>query len=407
MALINGLGQRRLGSWIQAFLELTKNRQSPELFRKWAAITCIAGALERKVWVKAFGLQLYPNMFTVLTGGPGVGKTVAIREVEFFWRSLTGLYVAPDSVTRASLIDDLMAAKRKILRPNNNPPFIEFHSLQCAAEEFGVFIPQYEGEFINTLNKLYDCGKQFEESRRGNKGERRKFLNPQLTILGGTTPSYLKDSLPEGAWQQGFTSRIVLIHSGETVAVEPWREYAQDEKLEEDLLHDIRRIFSAYGQFIWEDRASDAFRNWYMSGREPAPDHPKLEHYLPRRHTHLLKLCMVFSIARSDELLIRLEDYQLALDTLVEAEANMPDVFKAMSLGGDGNIVDETYRFVWQAFAKEKKDISEHRVIYFLIQRVPSYSADKILESMIASQLFSITSIGEKGRRTLRPNSRS
>jgi hypothetical protein len=143
-----------------------------------------------------------------------------------------------------------------------------------------------------------------------------------------------------------------------------------------------------------------------MSGREPAPDHPKLEHYLPRRHTHLLKLCMVFSAARSDELIITLQDYQLALDTLVEAETNMPDVFKAMSLGGDSNIIDETYRFVWQAFAKEKKDISEHRVIYFLIQRVPSYSADKVLESMIASQLFQVTSIGEKGRRTLRPLAR-
>ena len=400
-------GLRKLSSWISGFEEFTAQRPSPAIFRRWAAITCLAGAMERKTWVRAFGLTLYPNMFNVLCGGPGVGKTVAVREAEFFWRSLNGLYVAPNSITRASLIDDLMAAKRKILRPNDTPAFIEFHSLQCAAEEFGVFLPKYEGEFINTLNTLYDCGKQFEESRRGNKGERTKFSNPQLTILGGTTPSYLKDSLPEGAWQQGFTSRIILVSSNETVTVEPWMEYAANEQLEESLLHDLRRIFSAYGQFIWDPEAADAFRAWHIGGRLPAPDHPKLEHYLPRRHTHLLKLCMVFSINRSDEMIIRLEDYVEAFDTLTEVERFMPDVFKAMSLGGDSNIIDETYRFVWQAYAKEKKDISEHRVIYFLIQRVPSYSADKILESMISSQLFQVTSIGEKGRRTLRPLSRT
>lgn len=399
-------GPRRLASWIESFEYFTRNRQAPALFRKWAGIACIAGTLERKIWVKAFGQLLYPNMFVVLCGGPGIGKTVAIRETEFFWRSLPGLFVAPDSVTRASLIDDLMAARRKILRVQENPPFVEFHSLQCAAEEFGVFVPQYEGEFINTLNKIYDCGKQFEESRRGNKGERKKFNNPQLTILGGTTPSYLKDSLPEGAWQQGFTSRIVLIHSGEVVSIEPWTEYASDEKLQEDLIHDLKIIFNQYGQLHWEERSAAAFRAWYVGGREPVPDHPKLEHYLPRRHTHLLKLCSVFSLARSNSLVITLEHYQEALNTMIEAERHMADVFKAMSLGGDSSIIDETYRFLWQLYAKEKKPISEHRVIYFLIQRVPSYSADKILEMMISSQIIKIGEIGEKGRRGLLPSQR-
>lgn len=399
-------GQRKLNSWINSFCKYTAERQSPEIFRRWAAITCIAGALERKVWVRAFGRILYPNMITVLTGGPGVGKTEAIRDVQFFWRGLTGLYVAPNSVTRASLIDDLFAAKRKLIRPTETPPFVEFHSLQIAATEFGVLIPKYEGEFINTINDLYDCLNEWSESRRGNKGEIKKLVNPQLTIIGGTTPSFLKD-LPEGAWQQGFTSRLVLVFCGQGVIVDPWAEVNLDVGLEEDLIHDLKQIFQSYGQFIWDPEAAEAFKYWYTGGKKPEPDHPKLEHYLPRRHTHLLKLCMVFSASRANDMIIRLEDYQEALNCLTEAEQHMPDVFKAMSLGGDGNIIDETYRFVWQAFAKEKKDISEHRVIYFLIQRVPSYSADKILESMIASQLFQITSIGEKGRRTLRPSPRT
>ena len=40
---------RRLDSWIEGYLDYTKEIKSPLIFKKWAAISCISAALERKV----------------------------------------------------------------------------------------------------------------------------------------------------------------------------------------------------------------------------------------------------------------------------------------------------------------------------------------------------------------------
>jgi len=178
-------------------------------------------------------------------------------------------------------------------------------------------------------------------------------------------------------------------------------------ELEKDLIADLKAIFAAYGQIMFSPDVVEAFRAWHLGGRQPVPDHPKLEHYLPRRHIHLLKIAMVISIARSPRMVIEMKHYQEALDTLLEAEAYMPDVFKSMSIGGgDSDIYNEAYKFMWALFAKEGKPIMEHRLIRFLMERAPSYSVDKLVETMITSELLKIVGIGEKGRRLLQPLTR-
>src|SRR4051812_23155303 len=216
--MMNGSAEttRRNPCWIESFLEVTKFLPSPELFRKWAAISTVAGALERKVWLRSSGMILYPNLYTLLVGPPAVGKTVSISQVETCWRAIEELHVAPNSITKAGLVDALAEAERKIVRMDKTPPYYEFHSLLIPSREFGVLVPSYEQDFMNHMNDLYDCGPVFEERRRSNK-DNPKIINPQLNMIGGTTPSFLQGFLPEGAWDQGFMSRMLLIYSGQVI----------------------------------------------------------------------------------------------------------------------------------------------------------------------------------------------
>src|SRR5215207_10197519 len=99
---------RRLPNWIDSFIEYTSDHQSPLIFRKWAAISAVAGALEQRVWVNPFGPKpVYPNMYIVLVGPPGVGKTVLTNEVEALWNDVPELHVAPHSLSKASMIDKM------------------------------------------------------------------------------------------------------------------------------------------------------------------------------------------------------------------------------------------------------------------------------------------------------------
>src|SRR5258708_7370487 len=106
---------RKLSSWVAGFLELTDGIQSPEIFRKWSAITAIAGALEQKIWIRSQGEILYPNLYTFLVGPSGSGKTRALRACNSLWQELKeSHYVAPIKLSKSSLVDVLSKAIRVI-----------------------------------------------------------------------------------------------------------------------------------------------------------------------------------------------------------------------------------------------------------------------------------------------------
>jgi hypothetical protein len=387
-------------------MALTEGNSSPAIFRKWGAVVTIAGALERKVWLKLGRRTLYPNIYVLLTGGPGVGKTDTIREVHHFWSQLSGLHVAPTSISRAGLADALFAAERSILRPAELIPITRFHSLQVASEEFGTFLTQYETEFMSTLNHLYDCVRYSEKKRSINKGEERAISSPQLSIIAATTPAWLSGTLPQTAWAEGFASRLTIVYNGERLRNDPFAEDEKDEELEDALVHDLRSIFAMFGAFKVHPDFYALFNAWRLEDYPTVPEHPKLEHYLPRRGIHFLKLCMVFSASRSGEGVLTVEDFQAAQDFMIETEVAMPDVFRAMthSIDGGAAVLDEAFNFVYTTFLKEKRNIDEYRITHFIVQRAPQHAASHILKNLVDSRMIQVAELmGKAGRPTYKP----
>lgn len=381
MAQILAPVPRVLPSWIDGFLNYTEELASPELFRKWSAISLISAALERKVWVRSQGSNLYPTLYIILVGPPGVGKTIITSEIENFATALSELHVAPTNVTRAAIIDALSDAKRRILRPTETPAYAEFNSLYVISNELGVFLPSYDMDFMSTLTDIFD-GKRYAERRR-TKEHKLVIDHPQINILAGTTPSYLSGTLPDGAWDQGFTSRTFFVFSGDKVIRPLFSETTLDEGRRKILSSDLASISNLFGAMTFEPDAASAISKWHMSGGEPLPNHPKLTHYNSRRTAHLIKLCMIYSAACSSDKVITLAHFEKALESLIEVEIFMPDIFRSMTSGGDGRVIEDTWHYVFTIVAKEKKPMTEHRIVEFLSQRTPAYNVMNILNIMV------------------------
>lgn len=382
---------RKYGSFIDGFLRYTEGRGSPAIYRKWTAIFLVSAALERKAWITTAKGVLYANQYIFLIGPAGVGKSLCTALAYDLLSSIRSpespIHVAPTSVTKASLADAINKAERRIVKLNEIPPITAFNSLQVIANELGVFLPAWDGDFMSTLTDLWDNGR-YHETRRTSKVEI-NIPKAQLNILSATTPAYLNSLLPEGAWEFGFMSRVINIYSGETEYTDIFAELDHDGASYKNLVADLSDIYNIWGEFSITDEVKEAINAWARHGFHPRPDHPKLTHYVTRRLAHLLKLCIIASAASSSDRKITLEHYAEALDWLTEAESYMPDIFKALKAGGDGRAIEECWYFAFQYFMKHNKTpVPEHLLVTYLGERVPAHSVDRILDVMVRAQLL-------------------
>ncbi len=382
---------RKLKHFVDGFLRYTEGRGSPSLYRKWTAIFLVGAVLERKAWMITAKGKWFANQYLNLVGPAGVGKSlctsIAYNLLNDIRTPENPIHIAPTSVTKASLVDRLDKAERRIVRLHDTPPITSFNSLIVIASELGVFLPAWDGDFMSTLTDLWDNGR-YEETRR-TRDLHINIPNAQLNLLTATTPAYLNALLPEGAWEFGFMSRVINIYSGETAYTDIFAELDFDGTSYKALAADLKDIYGIFGEFTVTDEAKAAINHWGGEGGPPRPNHPKLSHYVTRRMAHLLKLCMIASAATDSERIITLDHYAEALDWLVEAEAFMPDIFKALKIGGDSRAIEETHHFAYLYWMKHKKPVPEHMLVNFLSERVPAHSVERILTVMTTAQLLS------------------
>jgi hypothetical protein len=337
----------------------------------------LAATLEQKVWVETGG-NLYPNLYVFLVGQPGMGKSRSIMAASNLVReALPEVFFGATSMTRASLSDYMNEAKR-ILPKIPGPPE-EYNSLVVVADEFSAFMHEYDSALVAALVEFYDVNPYSEGRRVSNI--RIKISKPQLNILTGSTPSNLIHTLKDYVWDQGLMSRVIMVYSSDRPVIDVFNEPAKDKP--KDLLHDLKVINALQGQFAPTKRFSDCMHNWKLMDYKPEPNHPKLKHYNSRRFAHLIKLAMIASVDRRVDLRLDVDDFNLAMTWLVEAELAMPNIFKEGSIVPDSRVMDEVAHFV-----RLRGKVSEHLIRNFIRERVPAMHIEYIMKAMESSRLI-------------------
>lgn len=369
---------------ISLFMEYTKGSMSPELFRRWAGISLLAATCERRIWVVSGNWFTFPNLYTFLVAPPGVGKQVIDDAREFAYEvpgmlGKNALFVSPDSMTKASLIDELAKAKN-IHLPRVGPP-IEYHSLYVAAEEASILLPSYDLEFIGVLNRIYNNPKiPFEETRRYGKYPQVKIPGAQLNLLIGAQPGWMASVFPEEAWSTGLTARIMMIYCGEGVRQSLLDSHTADQSLKQSILDRLVEVSKLYGQAQWEENALEDLDKWHMAGRPPVPNHSKLEHYERRRTLHVTKLALVSGVSRTGKMTIGRIDVKRAMEWMFEIEHLMPDIFRAMVGRSDVQVIEELHYFVTSVWRMSgQKPVHERQLFNFLHSRVPSDKIERLI----------------------------
>jgi ABC-type transporter Mla MlaB component len=371
MAKLNG-GSRRCESWVDSFVKYTENTESATIFRRWAAISLIGAVLEQKAYMIT-SAKLYPNLYVFLVGQAGIGKSRPIMAIQGMYKQLPEHHLAPTDVTMASMVDWMA---KKAHRATFHGSGV-YHSAYIVNDELSTFMPEPDKILTGGLTQFYDVAHY--QVTRVTRSVDTTFERPQLSLLVASTPSNLMQTLPNIAWEQGFCSRTIFVYSSETIEGNPFDKKPLPQT--DDLIHDLNMINGLSGQFDWTEEYANAMLNWRAMKLRPIPNHPKLVTYNTRRYSHMMKLAMISCVNRSNILKLEVLDFNRAMGWLMEAEANMCQIFIEGVTHSDSAAIDEIIHFIRKA---GERGMVESMVMNYVRTKLPLYAinnAMRILET--------------------------
>lgn len=346
---------RELKCWLDSYLQYTERSESPTSYHTWCGLSVIAGALQRRVYLKwGLGQTIFPNLYVVLIGPSGrTRKGVSIGIAKDFLKSVPGLTVAPESSSgRQAMILAMKRASVNFKDPTDGK--IKFHcSITAFSEELSVFLGQGDIAYLSNLTDWYDSKDDWEYETVGRGKDSLQGLC--LNLMGATAPDWIQSMIPPEAVGGGFTSRVIFIveeHKKHTVP-----EYFQTQEeveLRGMLTRDLERISKLSGEITFSPAAKQLYVDWYihedgeLAAGNPAVDDVRFAGYCERRSTHIRKLMLICCASRSDKLLIEEEDFHKALLLLENAEVKMGKTFGGFGRAKNSDITDIVRNYIEQ-----------------------------------------------------------
>lgn len=321
-------------------MEYTKESESPDNYHIWTALSAVSSVVRRHVFLDQGLYVLFPNLYVALVGPPArTAKSTAIRMGRRLIQLVPHVTIGPDSCSREELIRQLAQSKL------DNQCAMTIHS-----SEFSSLIDVSGIPMIQFLTDIYDCdfrdpkGWRYSTKTQGKD----EVVNPYLTMLVGTTPTYIADAMPNNVIGHGFTSRVIWVHEEKERLENPLPDQ-EDAEMARNLVEDLRHISVLSGQFKLSESARVLYKEFYHNLYKTVPLDYRLEGYHWRKKVHVLKVAMLLSLTENDSLILTEQDIEAAIGLLDAIEPNMARTFSAVGkyehasdLERIGNLVHST-----------------------------------------------------------------
>lgn len=355
---------------------------SPDNYIAWGYYNIISSTLQRRVWVGPKHAPLYPNMYTILVGEPGVGKGRVITPVSEILKyhklenpklnnatNLPGLNetdklvvkvtaeedykeaqkeedkftvkqkyfekpllipVAADAITYEALVLEMARSLRRINFPewcektNKYNMGMYLHSSLCfCLEEISSLFRKRMEDLVNCLIKVYDCQDyNYETIKRGKDRVKSCCLN----FFGGTTPGFMQSVFNDKLLSEGFSSRTFFIYATKNRKTALRIPELTKEQLDykKEILDHVGKLTKLYGPVEVTEEAWQFLEDWWVKAQSERPNTSnKLNPYYARKNIHVQKLAMALHFGESTEMKIGIARFQEALVVLADEEKKM------------------------------------------------------------------------------------
>jgi hypothetical protein len=393
---------RNFPNWIKGYMEYTRDSESPSSFHFWTAVSTLAGALRRRVWLDMRKFAWTPNFYIILVAPPGItAKTTSIGMGYGLLSKVDGINFGPKSLTWQALVDTLRDASEGVMYTdvNGQDTIIPQSAISVFVGELGTFMSMEDDKFISFLIEMWEGQlSSFTHKTRGSGAT--TIINPWLNIIGCTTPTWITTNFSESMVGGGLVSRCVFIFGEKKRTLIPYpdevipaREYYE---LETKLVEDLREIARISGPYLLSNQARDWGRRWYKNHWTARPAHMASERYggyIARKQTHIHKLGIVLAAAKRDQLIIEEEDLTEAETHISSIEPDMIRVFESIGVASEATYIQEIVTQV-----RHRGWMTSDELWKICMQTMPQRYFEEALKGAVRGGLLTIqTKDGRKG----------
>jgi len=379
-----------------------KDLESPDLFIDWGFYSMIATALQRRVWLYPDTFTLYPNLFVMLVGPPAAGKSRVISQVSEFIKHPTLIEKIPqkeknevkvkpyypisaDTITQEALIRYIVKeCARDFSYKQGGKTIKSAHfSVGFMIEELGVLLRKNTENIVNMFNQFYDSRDfSYKTKHQGTD----VIKNVCINMLGGTTPSFIREAFSDKIISQGFTSRVIMIFGDGPRFLRQFPGIDDEQhKMKIKIVDHLKALHKVAGPLTFSKEAEAFHKNVYESGKLTQDvvnkDH-RLETYYGRKNVHLLKLSMLMHFAeQTDSYCIEKPTVERALRFLAHTEARMHEAY----VTAGRNILAESQRRLMQYIIDAKAPTKYKKLWVAFIDDLNKDELDQCLEFLLAT----------------------
>lgn len=331
---------RHFPNWIEAYIgHVAPVSESPQTFHFWTAVSTLAGALRRRVWIDMLHFKWFPNFYIILVAPAGLtAKSTSIGLGKTLLAKVDQVYIGPQSLTWQALAKAMSEAIQDVTYVSNlgKPEIDTFCAMTVSISELGTFLKMEDAQLMEALIPFWDS-QDGTWNHATITGGLLEVESPCLNLIGCTTPSWVKIHFPEGMIGGGLASRLVFVYGdakSQFMAYPsrhvPPQTFKDDRKR---LLEDLQHIALLKGEYHLTEDALTWGEAWYKHHWTSRPLHmasDRYSGYIARKQTHIHKLAMVYAASQRDEMHISQSDLEFALAIVESVEPQMQKVFDSI-----------------------------------------------------------------------------
>lgn len=301
--------------FLDDLLDATKEAESPRSFFYWSGLCAISAIVKNHITLNRFMYTLYPNIYVLLFAKSGMRKGVPIATARKLVSLVDNTRVIAGRSSVQGIIKELGTTRSK---PDGT--LIKDACGFIVSSEFASSLVQ-DPAALTILTDLYDSNYNEEWSNmlKGTPVEVLKNIN--VTLLGGVNQAHFADSVPEAAILGGFIGRTFIVYEEKKACVNSLVYPPDNIPNLEELAEQLKEISKLKGEMTFTEGGGAFYDKWYRD--YAVKDREDKTGTAERLHDSILKVAMLISLSRKNDLSLDEEDLAEAIEQCMKITASV------------------------------------------------------------------------------------